>query len=81
MTGSSKALKMAAAAVAAVYCLRKPTTFVPPAARHTAAVVVPAVAAAGAATPAFADAIGDAAKKLSEDAYPFMKEVNWNSYL
>merc|ERR1712110_466338 len=24
--------------------------------------------------------IGDAAKKLSEDAYPFMKEVNWNSY-
>merc|ERR1711897_60984 len=29
---------------------------------------------------AFADAIGDAAKKLSEDAYPFMKEVNWNSY-
>merc|ERR1712012_900131 len=25
--------------------------------------------------------IGDAAKKLSEDAYPFMKEVNWNSYL
>merc|ERR1711992_385401 len=38
-------------------------------------------AAAGAATPAFADAIGDAAKQLSEDAYPFMKEVNWNSYL
>merc|ERR1719414_461082 len=80
MTGSSKALKMAAAAVATVHYLRKPTTFVPPAARHTAAVVVPAVAAAGAATPAFADAIGDAAKKLSEDAYPFMKEVNWNSY-
>jgi hypothetical protein len=80
MTGSSKALKVAAAAVAVVYCLRKPTSFVPPAARHTAAVVVPAVAAAGAATPAFADAIGDAAKKLSADAYPFMKEVNWNSY-
>jgi hypothetical protein len=80
MTGSSKALKVAAAAVAVVYCLRKPTSFVPPATRHTAAVVVPAVAAAGAATPAFADAIGDAAKKLSADAYPFMKEVNWNSY-
>merc|ERR1719414_2511595 len=80
MTGSSKALKVAAAAVAALYCIRKQTSFVPPAARHTAAVVVPAVAAAGAATPAFADAIGDAAKKLSADAYPFMKEVNWNSY-
>merc|ERR1712224_803098 len=39
-----------------------------------------AVAAASAATPAFADAIGDAAKKLSDAAYPFMKEVNWNSY-
>jgi len=24
--------------------------------------------------------IGDAAKKLSDAAYPFMKEVNWNSY-
>jgi hypothetical protein len=43
-------------------------------------VAVPAVAAAGAAAPAFADAIGDAAKRLSEEAYPFMKEVNWNSY-
>merc|ERR1719189_951304 len=72
---------MVAAAVATVHYLRKPTSFVPPATRHTTAVVVPAVAAAGAATPAFADAIGDAAKKLSEDAYPFMKEVNWNSYL
>merc|ERR1711862_69859 len=27
-----------------------------------------------------ADAIGDAAKTLSNKAYPFMKEVNWNSY-
>merc|ERR1712176_357297 len=26
------------------------------------------------------DAIGDAAKTLSDKAYPFMKEVNWNSY-
>ena len=65
MIGSSKALKVAAAAVAAVYCFRKPTSFVPPAARHTAAVVVPAVAAAGAATHAFADAIGDARQNNS----------------
>merc|ERR1719221_1947253 len=33
------------------------------------------------ATPAFADEIGDAAAKLSKAAYPFMKEVNWNSNL
>jgi len=76
---NNKALRMVAAAVAAMYCLRKSISFVPPLARHTAAKVVP-VMAAGAATPAFADAIGDAAQKLSADAYPFMKEVNWNSY-
>merc|ERR1712217_299989 len=35
----------------------------------------------GAAAPAFADEIGDAAAKLSKAAYPFMKEVPWNSYL
>jgi len=28
-----------------------------------------------------ADAIGDAAKKLSDAAYPLMQEVNWNSYV
>merc|ERR1711948_62317 len=33
------------------------------------------------ATPAFADEIGDAAAKLSKAAYPFMKEVDWNSNL
>jgi len=33
------------------------------------------------AAPALADPIGDAAKKLSEKAYPFMKEVNWDSYI
>merc|ERR1712079_549099 len=71
---------MVAAAVATVHYLRKPSAFVPSPARHTAVMAVPAVAAAGASAPAFADAIGDAAKKLSEDAYPFMKEVNWNSY-
>merc|ERR1712066_184743 len=51
--------------------------FVPPAARRTASV---AGAAAAASAPALADPIGDAAKKLSDAAYPFMKEVNWNSY-
>jgi len=79
MTGSSKVM-MVAAAVATVHYLRKQSAFVPSPARHTAVMAVPAVAVAGASAPAFADAIGDAAKKLSEDAYPFMKEVNWNSY-
>jgi len=36
---------------------------------------------AATSAPAWADQIGDAAKKLSEEAYPFMKEVNWNSYV
>merc|ERR1711971_506220 len=31
------------------------------------------------AAPAFADEIGDAAKKLAEASYPFAKEVDWNN--
>merc|ERR1719409_1524402 len=52
------------------------STFVPPARRSIAA--AGAVASLGAA-PAFADSIDDAAKKLSDAAYPFLKEVDWNS--
>jgi len=40
------------------------------------------LAASGAllgATPAFADPIGEAAKKLAEASYPFAKEVDWNN--
>merc|ERR1712086_156355 len=33
----------------------------------------------GGAAPAFADEIGDAAKKLAEASYPFAKEVDWNN--
>merc|ERR1719203_57433 len=33
------------------------------------------------AAPAFADDIGDAAKKLTDAAYPLLKDVNWNSGL
>merc|ERR1712153_105565 len=40
--------------------------------------VAAGVAALGAA-PAFADEIGDAAKKLAEASYPFAKEVDWNN--
>merc|ERR1711988_1499496 len=60
--------------------------FVPPPSvqsPRTAQLSTAASAAAlfGAADNAHADAIGDAAGKLSKAAYPFMKEVNWNSNL
>merc|ERR1719277_1163652 len=72
--------------VAAVLALAaRHATFVPPPASSMRPVLpisaaAGAVAAAGGA-PAFADAIGDAAAKLSKAAYPFMKEVDWNSNL
>jgi len=71
-------LLIAALAFALVH-LRQPT-FVPPAFRRAAPVAIPAVTMLGAA-PAFADEIGDAAKKLSSAAYPLLKDVNWNSGL
>merc|ERR1711988_1673343 len=67
---------MGAGALAALWHLRQPS-FVPP--RH----VAPAAAAAATAAisaPALADPIGDAAKKLSDASYPFLKEIDWNSY-
>jgi len=38
-------------------------------------------AAALGAAPAFADEIGDAAVKLSDASYPFLKEIDWTSYV
>merc|ERR1711933_313219 len=59
--------------------------FVPPPARSMRPVLSISAAAGAAAAlggaPAFADEIGDAAAKLSKAAYPFMKEVDWNSNL
>merc|ERR1712070_1073270 len=76
----AKASKMlvAAAAVAAVCKLQN--AFVPAPTGRT----VPMSAAAGAAAmlgaaPAYADKIDDAAKKLSEASYPFLKEIDWTS--
>merc|ERR1739848_696625 len=56
----------------------KQRTFVPPVQK-----AAPAVAAATmmGGSPVFADAIGDAAKELSKDAYPFLKEIDWTSGL
>merc|ERR1711988_1775803 len=42
---------------------------------------LPAVASLMGAAPAMADPIGDAAKKLTDAAYPLMKEVKWDSYV
>jgi len=42
--------------------------------------VAGSVAALGAA-PAFADEIGEAAKRLSDASYPFLKEIDWGSYI
>merc|ERR1712060_114821 len=76
---------MGMGAIAAAALCRS-TVFVPPpssANPRTAQLSTAACAAAllGAAENAHADAIGDAAGKLSKTAYPFMKEVPWNSYL
>jgi len=68
------------AAVAATMLRSK--VFVPaPAGQPSASMGACAAAVLGAAGNANADAIGDAAAKLSKAAYPFMKEVPWNSGL
>jgi len=76
---SSTAVACAAAGVV----LFSQQAFVPGPKAHSRAqisAVAGSVAALGAA-PAFADEIGEAAKRLSEASYPFLKEVNWNSYI
>jgi len=70
-------------AAAAGLVLFKQSAFVPPAQKEQR-LAVPALAGAAAAAgaaPAFADEIGDAAKKLSSASYPFLTEVDWNSLL
>ena len=66
--------------MAAAAYLNRQSAFVPGPLRQHAA---PAVAAASAATAfapaAFADEIGDAAKKLGSASYQFAKEVDWNN--
>lgn len=79
MAPQRKNLLIAAAAGVALY---KQTAFVPPA--HQQRVAVPALAGAAAvagAAPAFADDIGEAAKKLTTASYPFLSEVDWNSLI
>jgi len=71
------------AAAAAGVVLFSQQAFVPaPKVNHRAQIsaVAGSVAALGAA-PAFADEIGEAAKKLSDASYPFLKEIDWTSYV
>merc|ERR1719284_479004 len=72
---------IATGAAAAIY--QASNSFVPAPTSRIAPLPAVASAAAtlGAAGAVRADAIGDAAAKLSKAAYPFMKEVPWNSNL
>merc|ERR1711972_125579 len=57
-------------------------SFVPgPVGKRVAPVVAATTAGAMGAPAAFADEIGDAAKKLGEASYAFAKEVDWNNGL
>jgi len=77
-----RVLVVGALGAAALY---RSTVFVPPpSVKSTRATQLSTAACAAAlfgAENAHADEIGDAAAKLSKAAYPFMKEVPWNSYL
>ena len=77
-----RALLCGAVAGAALF---RSTVFVPPPSASPSAKAASLAACAatvlGAAGGARADAIGDAAAKLSEAAYPVMKEVPWDSGL
>jgi hypothetical protein len=81
MVAQRSGVKALLAGAAGAALLAKQGAFVPaPQSRAPVAAAVGTAAALGAA-PAFADPIGDAAGKLSTAAYPFMKEVDWNSML
>jgi hypothetical protein len=67
-------ISLAVSGGAALWCLSG-RSFVPGPVRP----VVPVAVVAAGAAPALADPIGDAAKKLADGAYPFLKEVKWDS--
>merc|ERR1719493_169889 len=66
----------------AVACVSQKQSFVPgPVGKRVAPAVAATTAGAMMAPAAFADEIGDAAKKLGEASYAFAKEVDWNNGL
>merc|ERR1712061_4089 len=85
MARSSRTSVLAVLAIGALaYLVSHGPSFVPaPGGKHmrAGAIVAPAAVAMLGAAPAFADEIGDAAKKLSDASYPFLKDINWNSGL
>jgi len=76
MARQSKLLVGAALAAAALF--KQSAVFVPAPRSPLPAAAAGAMATLGAA-PAFADEIGDAAKKLGDASYAFAKEVDWNN--
>merc|ERR1711990_1405812 len=74
----AKASKMLVAAAAVAALCKLQGAFVPSPAGRTLGAAAGAAAMLGAA-PAYADRIDDAAKKLSEASYPFLKEIDWTS--
>jgi hypothetical protein len=66
----------------ALACVSQKQSFVPgPVGKRVAPAVAATAAGAMMAPAAFADEIGDAAKKLGEASYAFAKEVDWNNGL
>jgi len=78
-----KGSSIVVAGAAAGVVLFSQQAFVPaPAVNRRAQIsAVAGSAAALGAAPAFADEIGDAAKKLSDQSYPFLSEIDWQSYI
>ena len=75
---SWKVLSMVAALVA-LYNICNSWSFVPGPLRKHAPVAAASAAGMMMAPAAFADEIGDAAKKLGDASYDFAKEVDWNN--
>merc|ERR1711972_854959 len=66
----------------ALACVSQKQSFVPgPVGKRVAPAVAATTAGAMMAPAAFADEIGDTAKKLGEASYAFAKEVDWNNGL
>ena len=75
-----KAVVLAAVALCATTCnWRKVVGFVPSPFRKPAVAAAAASAATMLSPAAFADEIGDAAKKLGDASYAFASEVDWNN--
>ena len=75
----AKASKMLVAAAAVAALCKLQGAFVPPAGRAAQVGAAAGTVAMLGAAPAYADKIDDAAKKLSEASYPFLKEIDWTS--